>query len=192
MRNKIIPFFIALFFSATIYAQPDTLKAEHYVSYYNQFVAGGLFGKKGTGSTLTISTTHGVRYKRASVGLGLGYDSYLDWRTLPVFTGISYDLATTRSHNALFIQLNAGYNRIWNPSVNDNSVTIRKERGRFISPAIGYRIHAAVWSLYIMAGYKFQRIKNEVTYPWWGNQSPVYYIRQDMERITVQIGFGLH
>lgn len=153
--------------------------------------------EKGNGSTLSVSFTHGVRIKRFSIGAGLGYDAYLNWRTMPVFASVSYDFDPAKK-STLFLQLTSGYSNAWHilrgeswlPAYDVND-------GAMISPLLGYRIKVDQFSLYMAAGYKFQRIRYDYsTTCTWCSSAPApsnrYAVKYDIERIVLMIGFGLH
>lgn len=189
MSSNTLAVFVFLIFSLPLFAQSDSLTGTSKVSYYNQFIAGGLFAKKGYGSSLSFYTTHGIQYKHMSIGFGLGFDSYAEWRTLPIFVAIGCALSSD-PRKGLFIQLNTGFSKVWDPVTQNNFNQVRPEQlGRFFNPMIGYKIKAEIWSIYIMMGYKFHRINYEINQPWWSGK---YFVQQDIERMSVQIGFGLH
>ena len=78
-------------------AQSDSVVARP-VYFYTVHV-GGLLAKDSPPS-FSVSTIHGMRHKRIAVGLGVGYDAFIEWRTLPVFASLTYDLATGANQNA--------------------------------------------------------------------------------------------
>jgi hypothetical protein len=162
-------------------------------AYFNTFMAGGLMGESGKGTGLTLSTTHGVRLSRLAFGAGVGFDSYFDWKTLPVFGSISYDFGKVRS-NAFFLQVNAGYAEAW--LVKDEEDWMPEYRdygGTMVSSLIGYRITNEKFSMYVMAGHKFQRAHLSYEQLLQSSFAPMYshFIEEDMNRLVVQIGFGL-
>jgi hypothetical protein len=196
-NNRFLPGILLVFFSISSAAQPDTISSK--VTYFNALYAGGLLAKKTNGSSLTASFVQGIRYKTISLGIGMGYDSYLDWRTLPVFASLNFDFAHIRQ-NAFFIQFNAGYSKAWiRVSENDQNVYDVKG-GPLIHPLLGYRIRSNQFSLYFSAGYKWQNITYEQTSNWWmwayppidGYPSMRYIIDRNIERFSVQIGLGFH
>lgn len=191
MKSRILLSFIIVFFIFSVSAQPDSSFSK--ATYFNSIHAGGLLGKKGNGSSLTASTIHGIRNKNFAFGIGIGYDAYLEWRTLPVFGSLSYDFAGFRE-NAFFMQLNVGYSKAWNPLADDDQFVYDKKGGSYIHPLLGYRIHSHKFSLYLTAGYKLQRIAYEQTPKWWiwGYPANKVTVERDMERLSVQLGFGLH
>ncbi len=163
------------------------------LTYFNTFLAGGLMGEKGKGTGVTLSTIHGVRLKRAAFAAGIGFDSFFDWKTLPIFGSVSYDFGKIRS-NAFFVQFNAGYAEAW--LVRDEgswTPPYRDYGGTMVASSLGYRITKERFSLYVMAGHKFQRAHLVYEPELWSSFAPALRqsIEEDMNRLVVQIGFGL-
>ena len=149
-------------------------------------------GEKGKGTGVTFSTIHGVRLKRAAFGVGVGFDSYLDWKTLPIFGSVNFDFAKIKS-NALFVQFNAGYAEAWLVRDEDSwTPQYRDYGGTMVASSLGYRITKERFSLYVMAGHKFQRAHISYEAELWSSFAPVFRSRveEDMNRLVVQIGFG--
>lgn len=174
--------------------QSDSLKSDYPgIRYFNNLMSGGLIGKNNVGSSLTFSTTHGVRYKTLSAGIGFGYDVYRDWNLVPVFGTVSYDFASI-GNNKLFLQGSFGHSWARYANTLEGSPRYESDGGRMIQPALGYRINAQQWSLYFALGYRFQTISYTRTPIGWGLGWTVItdHVTQNMERLSVQIGFGLH
>lgn len=190
MKNRIL--FVLIVLSPAVSAQSDSSFSKK-PTYFYTVHAGGLLAKKGNGSSLTTSTIHGIRYKNLAFGIGLGYDAYLEWRALPVFGSVSYDFAHIR-RNTFFVQMNAGYSQAWNPLSDDDQFIFDERGGMVIHPLVGYRISSDKFSVYLTAGYKFQRIEYEQTPRWWiwGYPGSKTTVVRDIERISIQIGFGYH
>ena len=90
------------------------------------------------------------------MGAGLGFDSYFDWKTVPVFGTIEFDFAKIK-RNAFFLQLSAGYadaKRINREEL--INVEYREYGGEMISFMLGYKIRAEKFSMYVLAGHKSQ------------------------------------
>ncbi len=187
---------LLLFVCVNLVAAAQTVDVEvpkKKVTYFNTFLAGGLMGEEGKGTGVTLSTVHGVRLKRAAFGAGIGFDSYFDWKTLPVFGSVSYDFGRIKS-NALFVQFNAGYSEAWLVREEDSWMPqYRDYGGTMIASSLGYRISKERYSLYLMVGHKFQRANYSYEPEPWSSFAPVFRSRveEDMNRLVVQIGFGL-
>jgi hypothetical protein len=197
--------FIFLLGAGTLPAQQTVVQEPERTRpvYYNTFLSGGLFGRDDRGTTVSFSTVHGIRFNRLSVGAGIGYDDYtrsnmasgyfgsemyVRWKSMPLFISASYEFITVKQ-NALFLQLNGGYSKIW-----ANNVLIAKnvDGGINISPMAGYRLSSGKLRLYFAAGYKWQ--KNNYEYGslmWiWGYPAEGVSVTERMERAVLQIGFG--
>jgi hypothetical protein len=199
MKISVFTILLIFFLSNLISAQSqDSLSSKHPLRYFNSFQVGGLFGNEDSGSTFTSSTVHGLRKERVSFGIGIGYDSYLDWKVAPLFGFVSYDFVKF-GKNALYVAGTGGYSKTWYRKVNEYDPKYESNGGVMINPMIGYRIAAEKWDIHISAGYKWQRINYMYT--------PIYYqfydygysfnnysyeVEENSERLTVQFGFGLH
>lgn len=188
------------------YAQPDsTANPERHARYFSYFGSGVLFGKDGRGTTVSLSTIHGVRFNSIAIGLGIGYDDYdrtnlanlqgfdfsMRWKSVPLFMSLSVDVGKIRE-NSVFIQLNGGYSFIRATRQNDMEVVENSEGGMMLNPSFGYRINSGKHRIYFGAGYKMQR--NKYRYnptPWiWGPPSSQINVKETMQRMEVHIGFG--
>jgi hypothetical protein len=175
-------------------AQSDSIAvSKTKVKYFNNILAGGLFGESGNGAGLSISTTHGIRIHRVAIGAGLGFDSYLDWKTVPVFGSISFDFAKIRQ-NAFFVQFNAGYAEARRIDRPEWLVEYKEYGGEMLSPMLGYRISTEKFNLYISGGYKYQKAHFSYNAVPWSSFVPAAEnsVEENMNRVVVQIGFGLH
>jgi hypothetical protein len=193
MRSKILQVCILLISSVPLFAQSDSIYSPK-IKYFNNLQAGGLFGDSGKGNSLSVSMTHGIRYERWSFGIIAGYDSYQDWRFVPVSADVSFDFARV-GNNVFYVQGSAGYAiAAWVPTELDAENEYDSDGGLTFHPVVGYRIKANQYSLYLSAGYKFQR--NDYTYTannWiWGYPASRTSVRENMERLSIQIGLGLH
>lgn len=192
MLSRIFCLFV-FYIPSVVFAQTDSAAAPSF-KYYNSFLSGGLIGKDDYGTTLSLSINHGVRLHKVGFALGAGYDQYLQWKSLPVFAKASYDLFTLKS-NAFFVELNGGY--AWTKRlVSDNdALNYSNGGGIILNPMVGYRINAGKFSLYLTGGYKYQRNRYEESPRWWiwgypgASKSSV---QQDMSRLCLQLGIGLH
>ena len=193
MKTRILLFFFLLFVFRRVRNPIAGNTSKWKVIYYNNFLAGGLMGESGKGSGLTLSTTHGIRTNRFSVGAGFGFDSYFDWKTVPVFGTIEFDFAKIK-RNAFFLQFNAGYADAKRINREEWVTEYREYGGEMISYMLGYKIRAEKFSLYVLAGHKFQEANYSYNpQPWSSFSSPPNYsVEENMNRFVVQLGFGLH
>ena len=193
MKTSIVIFFV-LIIGLSASAQSDSSAiSKKRITYFNNILAGGLFGESGKGAGLTISTTHGVRINRFTIGAGIGFDSYLDWKAVPVFGSVSYDFAKIR-RNAFFVQFGAGYADANRMKREEWMIEYTEYGGEMISSVLGYRISTEKLNLYISAGHKYQKAHFSYNPVPWSSfaPSPITSIEENMNRIIFQIGFGLH
>ena len=185
MLSRFIAFLaiLSISFSAESQSESSALKPAYFVSFH----AGGLMGKKGDGTFFTSSFIQGLRFNRLAVGVGVGYDAYVDWRIIPIFISLNYDYGRYRD-NSFFIQFNGGVAKAWSPGLANVEVVYNEEDNININPLLGYRIVADKFNLYISAGYKFQTIE----YGWAYSGGNKRFVRQEIGRIAIQLGFGFH
>ncbi len=196
MKNKLLLGFCFMMTAFTLAAQSDTVSSKHsnQIRYSNSFHVGALIGKKGNGSYTSLSTVHGIRYNRLGAGLGVGYDGYTGWRTLPIVAAISYDFAKVKN-NAFFVQFNGGYSFAYRTEEYEDNLDYDIDGGQTFAGLLGYRIKTDKLSIHISSGYKFQRIKYSYTPSFWWYAdvaAPVTSVERDMERWVVQIGIGIN
>jgi len=187
----------AAFSQDTISAKPSE------ITYFNTLYSGGLIGKSGLGTTTTFSLINGIRFKSLSLGLGLGYDSYIKkyndftgepgtrWKVMPVFVSLASDIVNVKT-NAVFMQLNTGFSKMWVGENTNSAFELTDIKGGLmVNPLIGYRIITDKYSLYFATGYKWQ--KNQYNYHtiWWSGLENTE-VTETMERMILQIGIGIH
>jgi hypothetical protein len=194
MRTRLT--LLTIFFCTSlvkVYGQPDSLRHAR-PAYFNNLLMGALLGKKELGASFTANTTHGVRYKGFSAGLGIGYDTFTDWRTMPVYASIGYDILKLKSRDVVFVTFTGGYSWVWRQNRQNDIFLYDAHGGAMIYPMMGYRVFLNRWSVYFSAGYKIQRIGYEQTPRWWGWETPGNRTTVDrtMSRFCVQFGLGLH
>jgi hypothetical protein len=193
MKIRILLFFLIGICTSANAQSDSSVVSKNKVIYYNNFLAGGLLGESGKGSGVTLSMTHGIRINRFTVGAGIGFDSYFDWKAVPVFGTIEVDFAKIK-RNAFFVQLNAGYADASRINREEWVTEYREYGGPMVSYMLGYKIRAEKFSLYLLAGHKFQEANFTYNPQPWSSFSapPNYSVEENMNRLVVQLGFGLH
>ena len=172
--------------SISVSAQADSSASKpafFFVLHY-----GGLLGERGHGVSLTSSFELGVRYKRMSFAAGIGYDSYPEWRILPVFGSIGTDIIRKKDR-AWFMAVESGYAKAWNPTIGEEQVIYGQEKGFFVHPLAGYRITRDKLTVCLSAGYKIQMLGYVMTPRWMGGNSKTT-VELIMERLSVRLGIG--
>ncbi len=173
------------------------------VEYFFNVQFGSLVGCNdcGTGKDFTFNTAtqHGVLIgKKFRTSLGLGFDSYLNWQTLPLFASASWDLIGNRNSNALFVQLSYGWAHPWFVRTSqyayfNTDPYTSVDGGRMINPQIGYRLKYYDLKVALSLGYKYQQIH----YRAFGNPNcpscdfgQYYEVIQDMNRLQINMTVG--
>lgn len=129
--------------------------------------------------------------KRFFTGVGVGIDSYEQWKTMPVFLHLSEKIAGRK--NGLLIQLNTGYASAWLDKSINNFPGIKQEGGWMIHPAITYQLQAEKWKIFFSAGYKTQRASYSYRNEWQtfaGGGYNAFEVTNELNRVVLQIGFG--
>jgi hypothetical protein len=191
-RNVIIGLMLLL--AATLHGQ-DSLR-QHRILPFVSLSSGVLAGEHPqTGKTLTSSSSlsGGVKVKQMRVGAGLGFDSYPEWQTMPLYGTIAYDLS--KNTQGFFIQFSYGHSFAWMQE-NEFNRPSKEKGGRMINPMIGYFLTTGSWRVGLSAGYKFQRVWARYDYlynpsssfwPGYGNQTTV---TQNIERVMISLTVG--
>lgn len=180
------PLFLLILTPVGGHAQADT--ASFRPSYFMAVHAGALAGRFGAGSTYTASYIQGIRYKRASAGLGVGYDAHWEWRTVPYFLSLSYDMLAIGGQ-WIFLRTDAGYSYMWNSPLGEREGYFNEEGGVFLHPMAGMRLRTGKVRVYLTAGYKVQRVSYAEQYGGWYGATRKSTDRE-MQRVSIQLGFG--
>ena len=195
MKNNLLAILLIVSISSAS-GQNDSLvmkRVSNKLYYSNSFIVGGLFGEDGSGNTFSGAMNHGIRYGRLATGLGISFDSYTEWRSVPVYGYLSFDLLPIQN-NALFIFASGGYSHSWyGLEVQPGSTSYDAKGGGYFNSMLGYRIKANQYRIYVGCGYKFQRINYRYASIWWWDTTipaPSTSVEMDLNRFTVQIGFG--
>ncbi|HET9487564.1 MAG TPA: hypothetical protein VFO54_09020 [Chryseosolibacter sp.] len=184
----ILPLIITalLFFSFEGVSQSDSTHSK--ATYFIAVHSGALLGERHQGTALSAALIQGVRYRQLHAGVGVGYDAYPDWRTAPVFGSVSFDFPPQRA-NRFFIQFNMGNSVMWNPMYTENDLMTYEVKDNFyLNPVLGYKIVTEKINVQVSGGYKFQRLEYRLA---WGG-SGTTYLRRDIARISLQLGFGFN
>ena len=155
----------------------DTVSGEKFIQYFFNFSLGPLIGCTdclgNKEVTFTTSTTHGITVgKKFRTGLGIGYDSYYRWNTMPLFASASWDVFGTRNTNALFVRFDVGYavpRRKEEPwDYGGGGSTTGVNGGRMLTLMVGYKIKYHDMTISMSVGGKFQNVSYYV-------ETPSYY-----------------
>jgi hypothetical protein len=181
---------LLLAFSSIAVAQPDTLKFRSH--YFGMFLSGAQIGctncslsKKITVSAYVIN---GLQLtKRFSAGIGVGFDSYEEWRTVPFFLHVSQKLFGRK--NGLCLQLNGGYAIGLKDKLGYELPSYNEQGGLMVHYAITYQLEMDRVRILFSAGMKQQRVTYSYRYEWGSQYNELKNIL-DLNRAVIQIGFG--
>jgi len=150
--------------------------------------------------TFSAATIHGITLgKKLRIGGGVGFDSFKDVNTMPMFGSASFDLFGKR--NAVFVQATYGWASFaWSPSRKNDYGFKEAKGGEDISLMLGYRISSGDVRIAFLAGLKHQEIQIKsqypVYYPWsWpslpkGEEYNTAVLEQTMNRLVVSLSVG--
>lgn len=179
----------------------DTILIRRHV-YFLSLQTGALVGcsscSDGKDVSFTFSFVNGITIgEKIRAGIGLGFDSYVGWQTLPAFTSLSWDVFGNKDRNALFIQFTYGISKGWNQKSYQGYGFERAEGGRMFAPQLGYRMKYRDLNLSLAVGAKLQRVFSFYEYPTgnWvnGENQPgtsKSTIKQDMSRLMITMAVG--
>lgn len=190
MISRTIVIFLILILSLPAAAQTDSTLVTP--SWFMTVDGGLLFARKAIESAPSIRMRQGVRHRRFALSVGVGYDSYKHWNSLPVFTGVSFDFVERPAH-AWYFQVDAGYSPTWYRRKELLESTFRDAGGYFYHPAVGYRGGVGRVQVHFSIGYKVQNIEwRAIQAGWgWGWSPSEITIDQWMQRLSFLIGIGL-
>jgi hypothetical protein len=182
MKIRTLLFLLFLFGFVDLHAQADSIPTRN-VTYFNSILAGALIGEREKGTSASFTMEHGIRYRQWSVSGGCGYDAYSDWSLMPLFGSVVFDFARVKN-SIFFVQGYAGHSVVLDSEHADS------DGGLMLHPAVGYRLRAGRCNVYLVAGYKFQRVHFGL--PWIYGPPGDASVKQETERVSLQIGFGLN
>lgn len=181
----------------------DTLSTQPYFSYFFNVQVGTLIGcsdcDEAKEVTFTSSTTHGVSIgKKLRAGLGIGFDTYGNWKTMPLFGSVSWDLVGTKNTNALFVQFKYGWAESWGNSHDDVYGFKSTGGGRMSDIQLGYRINHHNVNIAFSVGAKFQRVYSYFEFPTYiyrdgevvQGPASTATVQQDMSRLSIGVTMG--
>jgi hypothetical protein len=173
----------------------DTTQSGKRVAYYFDMSLGALVGcsdcPDGTELTFTTSTTHGVTMGRKTrIGLGAGFDSYLGWKTVPVFASASYDLVGTKNTHAVFVQAQYGWGFAWYQRSSFAGPPTDQNGGIVFATLIGYRVKYHNLRIAIATGYKRQSASLVYETPSWHPDEHGVWVEGTPHRATVDVDMG--
>jgi hypothetical protein len=160
--------------------------------YYGMFLNGAQVGCTNCDldNKVTVSAylINGVQFsKRFSTGIGVGFDSYEQWKTMPVFLHLSEKIIGRK--NGLSVQLNGGYAFAWMDKQEYEMPNFKQQGGLMVHYALAYHYELEKIRLLFSIGMKRQNVSYSYRYDWSPQFNQTKNI-QELNRFVFQIGFG--
>lgn len=194
MKNSI--WLLVLLPIAQVWAQVDTTQhITRQLRYFNNFMLGVQMEFDNNTANPSFAMLHGISIRDThAVGLGVGLDLYTYWRTLPVYASFQVNLLN-KKNNTFFLQVDAGYSHAWAVDVKTDMVPPEVQGGGMLAIVPGLRLHSDRYVVNLQVGYRFQQLKfntvNGGMPPWSSWWNPIdYEVKQRINRLVVQVGFG--
>jgi hypothetical protein len=167
------------------------------IAYSNQFLAGPVFGDDAHDASFHASTFHGLSFKRFMVAPGLSYDIYDSWKIWHYAVTTRVDLTNTEK-GAVIFSLTGGIDAsIKNHNEGEYGVNYSNTNASMLQASLGYRFRFEKASIYLMGGYRMQKLSYDQTPRWFVmdamyGQPWIQHVDRDMRRVVVTLGFGLN
>jgi len=182
----------------------DSTASNKYIQYFFNVQVGSLIGCSDCISekevSFTASTVHGITVgDKFRLGGGLGFDSYMDWQTMPVFASLSWDLLGTRNTNALFLQFNYGFALPWRTEHLLEVGATGVDGGQMVYGMAGMRLKYHDLRISFSIGGKVQAVSSYFETPnfyWDVNGNPIQgtstktTIEETMKRLALTMSIG--
>lgn len=148
----------------------DTLQNDQRIGYFFNVQSGAMIGcndcEFSKEVTFSAATTHGITIgRKLRTGIGIGFDSYFEWTTMPIFGSLSWDLLGTKNTQALFVQANYGWSNSWIKKSEWIAGSTSVDGGAMASALVGYRVKYYDVKISLAIGTKFQRVYRYYEYP---------------------------
>ncbi len=181
----------------------DTTKNDKKIEYFFNVQVGSLIGCNDCGTKevmFTASTLHGVTLrKKLRAGIGVGFDSYDSWQTLPIYGSVSWDLLGTKNTQALFVQFDYGWSKAWKNLPVAEYGLADDTGGKTYNAIAGYRIRYHDVKIGLSVGSKFQEVTSYYEFPsyvfsedgiWVEGPPSTSAVRRSMKRLMVSLTIG--
>lgn len=149
-----------------------------------------MLGDQPTGKSVsyTADLVQGVKLKRLRIGLGIGFDSFARWQTMPLFGQVSYDVLGKK--NVIYVQGSYGFayarklKEEWEAPSSDTG-------GAMLKAMLGYRINVENVRLNFAIGYRFQNVNSSSDIWTFAPGDYTIQTREDINRLVFTMGLGL-
>ncbi|HTF21574.1 MAG TPA: hypothetical protein VK658_26025 [Chryseolinea sp.] len=173
----------------------DTTQSGKCIAYYFDISMGMLTGcadcPNGREFTISMATTHGITWGRKTrIGGGVGVDTYLGWRAVPLFGSVSYDLAGTKNTHAVFVQAQYGWGFTWRETLPYEMAPADVKGGVMFAALIGYRVRYHDLRIGITTGFKQQSAWTHYETDTWLPNETGEMVKGTPNRTTVETTLG--
>jgi hypothetical protein len=163
----------------------------HHFKYFSQYAAGGMMSNDNGDVHFTFSTVHGATFRQFGVGLGLSYDSYEHWNSLPLLLVVNTELVKAK-HSSFYLQLTGGYGKLWYNETDNESMNHHAKRSNKVEVLAGYKISSQKIKVYISGGFRSQELHYTQAPRWWRGGSPgESTVTRTINGVIIQLGVGL-
>lgn len=169
----------------------DTTLKKRFVDYFFNLQVGSLIGCDDCISekevTISASTVHGATIgEKFRIGGGIGFDSYYNWQTMPIFASASWDVLGTRNTNALFLQFNYGWSMPWRTEKTWEYGETGVNGGQMVHGMAGFRLKYYDMRISFTLGGKYQSVSTYFETPTWYYDNNGNLVEGRSSRTTIE------
>jgi hypothetical protein len=161
----------------------------HRLKYFSEYLSGGMRSDNNDGVTFSFSTVHGAEFGRLGVGLGLSYDSYGRWSSVPVLAVFKAKIAKVKG-SSVYLQLAGGYGKLWYKELDDEYLKYTPKRSNKIEALLGYQISTDKLKVYIAGGFRSQQLRYTQAPRWWFDSPNQSTVTRTIKGLVLQLGIG--
>jgi hypothetical protein len=195
-RNLFLVFAILFCFSASGQNHSDsTLLSEMKVKrvrYFSQYVSGGMVSDNNSGLHFTFTTVQGAQFGRFGIGIGLSYDAYGQWSSVPLLAVCKTEIAKIKN-NSVYLQLAGGYGKLWHKETDEEYLSYQPERSNKLEALLGYQISTEKLKVHICGGFRSQELHYSQGPRWWIYSYPgttQTAVTRTINGLVLQLGIG--
>lgn len=166
----------------------------HDHSFYHEFRGGILLGEDN--ASITLHNINGFQFNRfLAPGLGVGFDSYENFRTVPVYAHIKGYIFDRKVSPFYFTDV--GYGFAWYKNADNILYKVTDVHGGYYwQVGLGYRISFYNWAMLVTLGYKNQQSGLKYAYsnyqPWMdaaSDSNVEVSEKRTLRRVSFSVGF---
>jgi hypothetical protein len=161
----------------------------HGAKYFSEYLSGGMISDNNSGTNFSFSTVHGAEFGRLGVGIGLSYDSYGQWSSVPVLAVFKAEIGKIKS-SSVYLQLAGGYGKLWYKQTDDEYLNYTSKRSNKIEALLGYQIATEKLKVYITGGFRSQQLYYSQAPRWWFDSPNQSTVTRTINGLVLQLGVG--